>query len=174
AINYKDLSINGSAGTTPSPTPSPTPIGTINGTSGNDVLNGTTNADTISGLGGNDKINGGAGNDVLSGGVGSDIFVFNTTLNASTNVDKITDFDPLYDTIHLENAVMGQVGSWGNLASGKFRVGSKALDSDDRIIYNATTGDLSYDADGTGYRAQIKFATLAPNLKLTAADFYIL
>jgi hypothetical protein len=176
AINYKDLSISGSAGgiSNLTPSPVPTPAGTISGTSGNDVLNGTLGKDAINGFARNDKINGGAGNDVLSGGFGSDIFVFNTTLNASTNVDKITDFNPMYDTLYLENAVMGQVGSWGNLANGKFRIGSKALDSDDRIIYNTTTGALSYDSDGSGYRAQIKFATLSPNLKLTAADFYIL
>ena len=38
--------------------------------------------------------------------------------------------------------------------------GTKSLDSNDYMIYNKTTGALSYDADGNGAGAAKQFATL--------------
>jgi hypothetical protein len=162
---------------TPAPTPTPTPGATINGTSSNNVLTGTSANETINGYGGADKINGKGGNDILSGGTGSDTFVFNSgsskELYTTTNVDRITDFDVVYDTISLENAVFTAVGSYGKLASSMFSIGAKAQDSSDRIIYNSSTGELSYDYDGTGSGASVTIAKLAAGLKMTAADFII-
>ncbi|EIM28931.1 hypothetical protein MicloDRAFT_00025790 [Microvirga lotononidis] len=90
-------------------------------------------------------------------------------------VAKITDFLPGTDKIHVENAVFsGGYVDWGTLPSSKFAIGAKAADSSDRFIYNKATGSLYFDKDGTGPAAQIEFAKLAPNLKMTAADFYIL
>ena len=100
-------------------TTSQTGIGAIN-LSGNELaqrINGNNGANIINGGGGNDIISGlaarvyGAGNDTLTGGAGYDYFVFNTALNASTNVDRITDFNVVQDTIRLENAVMPGLGS---------------------------------------------------------------
>ena len=68
-------------------------IENVQGGSGNDTLVGDGLANSLFGLGGNDMLNGGAGKDVLVGGLGNDQFVFNTALNASTNVDTITDFN---------------------------------------------------------------------------------
>ena len=48
----------------------------------NNVLLGNALANTLSG---------GLGNDTLTGGAGADQFVFNTALNAVTNVDHITE-----------------------------------------------------------------------------------
>ncbi len=79
----------------------------INGT-GNvlaNVITGNGAANTLSGLGGNDKLLGGRGNDTLTGGAGADAFVFNTTLNAATNTDTITEFNVPADVIHLDNAI---------------------------------------------------------------------
>ena len=58
----------------------------------------------ITGNAGINVLSGGAGNDTLTGGAGTDYFVFNTALSASSNVDRITDFNVLEDTIRLENA----------------------------------------------------------------------
>lgn len=70
----------------------------LSGKSANDALFGLDGDDQISAGPGNDYINGGPGNDILSGGDGSDIFAF-TPLTGGT--DRITDFDPAEDKIHL-------------------------------------------------------------------------
>ncbi len=51
--------------------------------------------------------------------------------------------------------------------------GTGAHDATDRIVYNRSTGALLYDADGVGGTAAVRFATLAPKLVLTAADFLV-
>lgn len=143
---------------------------TINGTGGRNTLNGTTLADTINGLGGNDTLNGGLGNDTLSGGAGNDVFVFNTAPSA-TNLDTITDFSPNVngnnDTIWLSASVFTGLGANTNvtLNAGAFRQVTTAtlgqVDATDRIIYNSTTGALSWDADGSGANFQaVQFAQL--------------
>ena len=43
----------------------------------------------------------------------------------------------------------------------------------DRIIYDSSTGALSYDPDGTGSAAAVQFAELSPDLALTYRDFLI-
>jgi len=46
------------------------------------------------------------------------------------------------------------------------------LDGDDRIVYNAATGQIFYDADGISGAAQVLFATVTAGTALTSADFY--
>ena len=49
------------------------------------------------------------------------------------------------------------------------------VDATDRIIYNSTTGALSWDADGSGANFQaVQFAQLNPNLNLTNQDFRVI
>ena len=52
-------------------------------------LIGTQDADVVSGGAGDDTLAGNLGNDTLNGGAGKDIFVFDTALNAKTNLDQI-------------------------------------------------------------------------------------
>ncbi|ESR25656.1 Alkaline phosphatase [Lutibaculum baratangense AMV1] len=146
-----------------------------------DTLAGDAGANTLHGLGGNDTLNGGAGNDTLYGGdgddrliggLGNDVFVFDTALNAATNVDEITGFVVADDTIWLDDAVFAAL-SVGALSASSFRIGAAAADADDHVIYNQATGDLFYDADGAGGAAQIRFATLNTGLTMTAADFMV-
>jgi Ca2+-binding RTX toxin-like protein len=123
-------------------------------------------------------LNGGAGSDILTGGVGNDAFLFNTALNAGTNIDQITDFSVPADTIRLENAIFTALGAaTGTLTAAAFFGGPGAVAHDltDRIIYDATTGALSYDADGNkvGGVAAVQFATLGTGLTLTNADFVV-
>jgi Ca2+-binding RTX toxin-like protein len=44
----------------------------------------------------------------------------------------------------------------------------------DDIVYNQSTGELFYDADGAGGAAAVKFAVLANHASLSAASFQIL
>jgi serralysin len=171
------------------PPPTPTTIAgngynnTLTGTAGAEVIQGLGGRDTLYGQAGNDRLEGGSGNDSLYGGAGldqllggsgSDSFVFNTALDAASNVDQILDFSTVYDTIGLENAIFTALTGTGTLSSSAFHVGAAAHDVTDRVIYDRGTGALTYDADGTGATAAIKFAQLSPGLALTASDFIII
>ena len=126
-------------------------------------INGTGNAlaNSITGSAGNNTLAGRAGNDTLTGGAGIDSFLFNAALNATNNVDTITDFSHADDRIRLDGAVFVGIGPVGRLDAEAFLVvGSGVRDAEDRIIYNATTGRLFYDADGNGAGAAVVFAIL--------------
>jgi trimeric autotransporter adhesin len=144
--------------------------------------------DTINGIGndldnilmGNEVDNvlaGGNGNDVLVGGDGSDHFLFNTELNSSTNIDEIVDFTSGEDTMDLSLGIFSELGLEGTLSLDFFAAGDtgSALDENDYILYNTTSGALFYDADGNGAGVAIQFATLTSKPQtLMAADFTVL
>jgi Ca2+-binding RTX toxin-like protein/molybdopterin-binding protein len=132
-------------------------------------------ADTLRGDSLANVLNGGAGNDTLTGGTGADIFRFDTALNATTNIDRITDFSVVDDTIQLENAVFAKLTTTGVLASANFvkNLTGDAVDSNDFILYETDTGKLFYDADGNGAGTKVQFATLATSLLLSSADFVV-
>ena len=143
---------------------------------GTNALNLTGNAfgQTIYGNAGANVINGGAGNDTLNGLGAADTFVFNTALNAVTNVDHIIGLVPGSDKIDLENAIFTGLPTTGTLSASAFYIGAAAHDATDRIVYNSATGALLYDADGNQGGAAIQFATLATALALTHNDFVVI
>uniref|UniRef100_UPI000A0145BC beta strand repeat-containing protein n=1 Tax=Ciceribacter selenitireducens TaxID=448181 RepID=UPI000A0145BC len=108
----------------------------LTGNSGNNILNGAGGNDTINGGAGVDRLFGNVGNDTLTGGTGADTFVFQSTPNAATNVDTITDFSVADDTISLENSVFTTIGAVGVLAAAAFVRNTTGLaqDASDRII----------------------------------------
>ena len=136
-------------------------------------LTGNNLANSVIGNAGANVVNGGAGNDKLTGNAGNDYFAFNTALNAATNVDTITDFVVVNDTVRLENDVFTALTAVGRLTADAFHIGAAAADAEDRIIYNEVTGALSYDANGTGAGGLVQFAKLTTGLSLTNADFVI-
>ncbi|MEZ5924593.1 MAG: calcium-binding protein [Hyphomicrobiaceae bacterium] len=146
----------------------------ITGNAANNILSGNAGVNSISGSGGNDTINGGLGNDILNGGSGKDIFIFNTDIGAAPNIDTINSYSVADDTIKLENAIFASLVKTGTLSTSYFRVGAAAVDSNDYIVYDKTTGALYYDADGSGAIAAIQFATISNKASLTAADFVII
>ncbi len=134
---------------------------------------GNTLGNVIVGTVGKNVLAGGLGNDTLAGGAGADTFLFNTALNKTTNVDRITDFNVAQDTIQLENAVFkGLANGW--LAASAFHTGMAAADTLDRVIYNKATGAILFDADGSGRGAAIQFATVTAGLSLTHLDFQVI
>lgn len=149
----------------------------IQGLAGNDLLYGDAGNDSLFGDIGDDVIFGGLGVDNLTGGAGRDTFVFNTALSASINIDTITDYNVVSDTIQLENVIFNTLKTTGVLSAAAFvkNATGVATDSSDRIIYETDTGKLFYDRDGNGSAfAGVQFAKLAPGLTLTNADFFII
>jgi Ca2+-binding RTX toxin-like protein len=152
----------------------------IIGNIGNNVLSGLGGNDSIYGGVGADTLYGGLGNDVLTGGAGNDTFVFNTALSATLNRDTITDFSASAagnnDTMKLENAIFTTLGAAGALNAAFFKANATgvATDANDHIIYNTTTGALSYDSNGNVAGGVTQFATLTAHPAITAADFFVI
>jgi Ca2+-binding RTX toxin-like protein len=139
------------------------------------VIYGMRGDDAINGLQGDDTLSGGQGNDTLIGNIGADNFLFDSALNAETNVDIIVDFSALDgDLIWLEASIFGGL-SLGTLdASIFYTFGSGALGAEDRLLYDGTTGDLFFDIDGSGSADSILFATLLNQpLDLSFEDFLV-
>jgi len=135
------------------------------GNSRANTIIGNSRGNTIEGLGGSDNLEGRGGNDTLKGGAGADNFFFNTTPNSSGNSDTLADFAPNADKIMLDDDVFKAFDAAASsiLTSAQFGSGAgmtTAATSAQRIVYNTTTGDLYYDADGVGLTASIRFATL--------------
>jgi VCBS repeat-containing protein len=133
------------------------------GLAGDDTLFGHADGDSmLSGGDGNDTIYGGTGNDILNGGSGSDVFVFNSTPNASSNVDTILDFDACgVDQIHLENSVFAAFGvTTGVLSAALFAANAVGVAADAKvfILFDTTTGDLYYDPNGSGAGQRVLIA----------------
>ena len=153
-------------------------IENLYGSAYEDTLKGNGSGNQLYGAAGNDMLNGMGGNDTLNGGAGLDTFVFNTTLSAIGNKDTITDFNVVDDTIQLENAIFTKLSSLGTLANSFFcaNANGTAVDSNDFVCYNTTTGVISYDADGNGAGASVAFAVLGTSVHpaLTAADFMVI
>lgn len=151
-------------------------IENLQGGAGDDVLVGDAQANELRGLAGDDILAGGAGNDVLVGGAGNDHFLFHAALDASTNLDRIVDFNVTEDTIQLYGAIFAGLTGLGTLTASQFvaNASGTAQDADDRIIYETDTGKLLYDADGNLAGEAIQFALLSPDLGLTNLDFFVL
>jgi Ca2+-binding RTX toxin-like protein len=137
---------------------------------GNDVLFGDLGNDILVGAVDNDFLAGGAGFDTLTGGAGRDRFHFKSRLEGR---DRITDFNPFADTISVSAAGFGGGLRAGTLLASQFVLGASALDSNDRFIYQKTTGALFFDIDGTGAAAKIQIATLNAGLTMTNADIVV-
>jgi serralysin len=144
-------------------------------------INGTGNTlnNTITGNAAANVLNGGLGSDTLSGGLGADRFVFNTALGTQ-NIDSITDFSrSQLDTLALDDAIFTKLAGRSNLAT-NFRLLSQAsIGADDFLVYNAATGQLYYDATGTGSAGNIGTAQLFATLTnkpqdLTGAQFVVI
>lgn len=147
----------------------------VNGGAGDDCLKGNRGEDTVNGGAGDDRISGRLGNDVLIGGAGADMFVFATALG-DENADKIEDFVSGEDKIALSDDIFTALAGLDGLDGMNFvsNETGKAGEADDRIVYNSKTGELFYDADGSGEGEALLIATLKPGTELNEGDFLIL
>jgi serralysin len=146
------------------------------------VIQGNDGKNTLSGFGGNDRLAaaagddiliGGAGNDTLTGGAGADIFRFETALNATSNLDEITDFLSGIDKISLSKTIFTSIAKGlkaDNLVSGD---SSQVIQANDFLRFNANDHTLHYDADGNGSGAAVAVVKLTGLSSLSASDFLI-
>ncbi|WP_164752002.1 VCBS domain-containing protein, partial [Mesorhizobium sp. Primo-B] len=141
----------------------PTLADQIYGTSGIDQLSGNGGNDVIVGRGGNDFLSGGAGNDLLSGGDGNDLLI------GGLGQDTLTGGAGA-DTFRLENIDIKDlitdfsgVGGHGDKIdlTALFDTAPGGANIGDFVNYNAGTGTLSVDANGsTGGANFVDVATL--------------
>jgi Ca2+-binding RTX toxin-like protein len=150
-------------------------IENITGGSGADLLVGDSLANTLRGNSGIDTLKGRLGKDVFYGGLGADSFVFDTALSTS-NTDTIKDFQRGVDKLVLDDDIFKVFTSKTKVSTGNFIVGTKALQSDDYLIYNTQNDMLYYDADGSGSRhsmMEIAKIELSGSLSPTHTDFVV-
>jgi Ca2+-binding RTX toxin-like protein len=143
----------------------------------NDSLTGNGAAQNLTGQAGADTLWGAGGADTLWGGSGADVFIFREMGGA--NADRVGDFTSGSDKVHLDDAAFSAIGAMGNFASGDARFWSAAgatsgHDSNDRVIYNTSTGSLYYDADGSGAGAAQLIATLTGLPGVAASDIVVI
>jgi serralysin len=134
---------------------------------------GSNITQTIQGGAGNDRFIGGLGNDTLTGSGGADTFVLRNTF---VDRDFITDFTSGSDKIEISAALFGGGLSAGGLTAAQFLSGAGAVAATtaaQRFIYNSSTGNLYFDADGNGAGASVIIANLSNVGTLTASDFII-
>lgn len=140
----------------------------LNGGEGNDRLYGGYDEDILSGGEGNDWLDGGQGKDWLYGDKGADTFVFGVdyyrlgvfdTVAGRTiqqNADIVMDFNARGgDKIALSLSTFSALADIGlkagqSLNKDIFTLGAWAKDADDYFLYDAVTGELWYDANGSG------------------------
>ncbi|WP_158680283.1 calcium-binding protein [Nostoc sp. 'Lobaria pulmonaria (5183) cyanobiont'] len=154
----------------------------LTGTPNADVLTGTARNNIINGLAGNDILVGGAGNDTLIGGAGADRFLYNTNapfVLTAIGVDTISDFKHCQaDKIVLDKTTFNTLASipgTGFSNASDFKITSSAATSTAKIVYDAVSGQLFYNPNGSaaGFGSGGQFATLTGAPTLTATDFIV-
>ncbi len=135
---------------------------------------------TVLGSRANDVIWGGAGHDTLTGNGGNDTFGFNEA--GAADSDTISDYTG-GDIIGLSAAVgtgffQGLATTSGGQTAGfdqnEFVNGTTATEAHAQILYNQASGQIFYDADGTGASAAVLVATIGAGTQLANNDFAVL
>ena len=151
---------------------------TLTGSGFADTLTGGSGVDILNGGAGVDTLNGGLGNDVLTGGAGSDIFQFSSAIGGVGNIDQITDYNAPTDVINLSSAIFTGLATTSGLATGQLAAASfnlnAATGTGSQIVYNTTTGALSFDTNGAAAGGATQFGTLtAPTGTINNLEFFI-
>jgi hypothetical protein len=149
----------------------------LSGGDGGDYLDGGVQDDVLLGGAGSDVLLGNTGADQLTGGTGLDYFAFGALNQGGDTILDFTAADA--DKIYIFAAGFGGGLAAGALAANRFVSGTNPLANQafGQFLYNTATGQLSYDADGTGGLAAQNIATVfAPGgviATLAATDFLL-
>jgi hypothetical protein len=136
------------------------------------TVTATTGTNVIATGSGNDTVTGGAGLDTIDLGTGNDVVV----LNSLSGTDSITGFGA-GDKVQFSKATFTGLGTTGALAGTAFESSAgltSAATAAGRVIYDTSTGDLYYDADGAGGTGAVLVATLTGLPALAAVNFVII
>lgn len=144
----------------------------LSGLGGDDILNGGRGGDKLKGGVGNDILIGGRGKNILKGGEGNDAFFFSIQPQGGGKFSKIKDFETGTDLIAFDHDSFLGLPT-GFVSDDLFRIGKKAKDDDDRLLYSAKNGKLKYDEDGVGGEKAALVAKLDKNLDLQASDLLV-
>ncbi len=144
-------------------------INTLTGNRGNNVLDGKSSNDRLIGNDGDDVLIGGAGADTVTGGNGNDRFVFNAI---SEGGDRITDFTANSDQIAVSAAGFGAGLSVGTLLASQFAIGTMTT-TDQRFLYETSTGSLFFDSNGSAADGRTRIATLTTKPSISANDIVV-
>lgn len=142
-------------------------IEAFEGGTGADTILGGAGAESIhGGAAGDDLLQGGGGADSLAGGLGADTFIAALT----DGNDSITDFASGEDMLAFSAAETGLAA--GALDAANFALGA-AAGAAPQFLFDAATGQLSWDADGTGAGAAVLLARFAAGTGPVAGDIII-
>ena len=142
----------------------------LSGGKGNDVLLGSDGRDILNGGAGDDRLIGGSSADQLTGSTGADTFVLANLPVSSAGRDTVTDFVHGVDKIEISMSGFGGSEVFG---SSVLTLGSTAGSSSEHLLYDAATGLLRFDADGSGAGSAIDIALLANKPALDASDIVL-
>lgn len=118
---------------------------------------------------GTNLISGGEGNDQLLGGTDSDTFLFDQTAGTE-NADTIDSFTVGEDAIALDASIFSAIDS----STDFFTIGTEATTADQHILFDEATGNLYYDADGSGSEAAQLVVTIETvEGTLSQSDFIV-
>lgn len=136
------------------------------------ALDGTGNAlgNEIIGNAQANLLNGKGGVDYLRGGRGTDVFVFDQQAGA-VHADRIKDFTRGEDRLALAAEIFGLPR--GTMPARHFARLDEAHTPETRLVYDAGSGWLSFDPDGSGAAAALPFARLAGAPELRVDDIFI-
>jgi Ca2+-binding RTX toxin-like protein len=151
----------------------------LTGGGGADILTGGGGDDALRGGDGEDRLDGGVGNDNLTGGSGVDTFVLAELSRnpLKPNGDQIFDFVGGVDILEVDASDYG-----GGLIAGvpldpdQFisNENGRARDAEDRFVYKTSTGELFFDADGSGTGAAILIVEFRNPLPTLSADDFLI
>ena len=74
----------------------------------------------------------------------------------------------------VERALRARLGAGGFFARSAFRLGTKAYDSNDRVIFDRGDGTLYFDADGSGAEEQVAVVKLTAGITMGYSDFLVI
>ncbi len=146
----------------------------IAGNTGDNLLMGLQGADTLLGGAGDDTLVGYAGADYLLGGPGADAYRFN---RPSDGGDRIAGFSVVDDVIEIIGSGFGGLAAGLDLgAAGRFALGAVATSASGfgQFTYDAGTGVLAWDVNGSHAGGVTVLATLGLGLSFTAADIVVI